>query len=152
MSNTQPLISAEGRYSTDRSNKDRRRSMINKLSNCLQCFTFKKLDQQYETLDDDDDDNDHARTELVIGYFQLFRFADWLDFLIIAVGLCVVFLHSIASTAVAVVFGQVTSAFASQSFIDRCPLQQNASVTANNSTGSPWGTAENTLNYDRLQK
>ena len=39
-----------------------------RLSNWLQYLAFKQLNQQYEVLDHD---NDHARTEPVLGYFQL---------------------------------------------------------------------------------
>ncbi|CAF3791470.1 unnamed protein product, partial [Rotaria sp. Silwood1] len=68
MTDTQPLISGVGRYSTDDSNKNRRRLLINKLFNWFQCFAFKQLNKQYETLDVNNDD---TKPEPVIGYFEL---------------------------------------------------------------------------------
>ncbi|CAF1098943.1 unnamed protein product [Rotaria sordida] len=149
MSDTQPLLPTADRFSIDDSNSNRRRSAINKLFNWRQYFAFTKIDQKYENLDDD---NDGTRNEPVIGYFQLFRFADRLDLIMIFLGLCFVLLYGMSSTASLVVFSRLTSAFALQSFIGRCSSQQNISVSINNSKGCPWNAEPNIFNYDSLQK
>ncbi|CAF5183950.1 unnamed protein product, partial [Rotaria sp. Silwood1] len=86
------------------------------------------------------------------GYFQLFRFADKLDLIMIFLGLCVVLIYSMTTTAYMAIFGKLAGLFAATSFIGRCLPQQNASVTVSNSSGCPWNAEPNILNYDRLQK
>ncbi|CAM4851202.1 unnamed protein product, partial [Rotaria magnacalcarata] len=119
------------------------------LSGWRQYFSSEKFDQKYEKLDDDNDTNE---SEKAITYVQLFRFADWLDILMLVVGLLVIMLYSIAFTARFVLFGQITGAFITQSFIDQCSLKNNLTAIHDSNRECLLNRSQISRNHDQSQQ
>ncbi|CAF4125410.1 unnamed protein product [Rotaria magnacalcarata] len=120
-----------------------------RLSGWRQYFSSEKFDQKYEKLDDDNDTNESAKA---ITYVQLFRSADWLDILMLVVGLLVIMLYSIAFTARFVLFGQITGAFITQSFIDQCSLKNNLTAIHDSNRECLLNRSQISRNHDQSQQ
>ncbi|CAF4340576.1 unnamed protein product [Rotaria socialis] len=129
-------------------NKKRRQSSIGILFDWRGWFTSRECDEKYEKLHDD---NDKTKAESAVGYLQLFRCADQLDIIMIAIALCLAILNGAAYTARFIVFGELISSFAEEKFIGRCPPEQNVSITFNITTECQRTIEINATNHNLSQ-
>ncbi|CAF1611061.1 unnamed protein product [Rotaria magnacalcarata] len=148
MSENQSLISNADCKLINDTNKKRRQSSIDILFDWRGWFTPRKFGEKYEKLHDD---NDKTKAEPAVGYFQLFRCADRLDIIMIAIALCLAILNGAAYTIRFIVFGELISSFAEEKFVGLCPPEQNVSITFKNTTECQWTIEINATNHNLSQ-
>ncbi|CAF2066023.1 unnamed protein product [Rotaria magnacalcarata] len=108
------------------------------------------VSDKYEPFDD------HVENDLddsSIGYFQLFRYADWIDILLILTGcffsalVCACFITSM------VIFAKLTGTLIENVFTENCDAQQkNVPIAETSNIQCPLGININSSNYDRFER
>ncbi|UJR13037.1 hypothetical protein I4U23_000063 [Adineta vaga] len=147
MSDTQPLLTTNN---TLPEHDNENRQSISPFFDWRRWFSKKQTEDNYRNIDDE---GEHTENESHVGFFQLFRFADRIDLLLLFIGICSSILHAFCLAARLVLFGRVAGAFASDVSPDGCHLQQQKlSITDSRNNGCPWGIELNSFNYARLNK
>ncbi|CAF0915009.1 unnamed protein product [Adineta steineri] len=99
------------------------------------------------------DEIKHTTKDISVSVFQLFRFADCIDILLLILGLCFMLGHAVGVIANVILFGRITGLFATTSFAVDCDNQyKNLESGIINNTLCPLGINLDPLNYDRLHK
>ncbi|CAF1514394.1 unnamed protein product [Adineta ricciae] len=107
--------------------------------------SFRTFDDQLRT-----DNNDQEKNINSVNLFQLFRFANRLDYVLLFIGFCAAILHGICYSAYLILFGRITGVFAMQSFGGHCNQKQK-NISSNN-PNCPLGIELNLGNFSRLHK
>ncbi|CAM4834640.1 unnamed protein product, partial [Rotaria magnacalcarata] len=72
-----------------------------------------------------DDKNSQNEPERLIGYFELFRFSDRIDLLLMFAGICCTLLYSIAYNVRLVIFARIAASFVVDLFAKQCVVGQH---------------------------
>ncbi|CAF4027162.1 unnamed protein product, partial [Adineta steineri] len=95
----------------------------------------------------------HITKDIPISVFQLFRFADRIDILLLILGLCLMVALVVSIRVNVILFGRITGLFVTTSFAVDCHNQyENLVSTIINNSVCPFGIDLNPLNFDRLHK
>ncbi|CAF1182935.1 unnamed protein product [Adineta steineri] len=144
MDDKEPLLKKHNKSPIDNDSDNENKSSFD----WRQYFNRQKTDASNKKLDDE---NKQTNKDIPIGVFQLFRFADRIDVLLIITALCLIVGHIVCILANIILFGRITGLFATTSFAVDCN-NQNLTSTIINNTVCPPGVDLNPLNYDRLHK
>ncbi|CAF0897185.1 unnamed protein product [Adineta steineri] len=146
MSDKEPLLEQHDKLPIDNDSDNENKSF----SQWRQYFNEQKTDAKNKKLNDE---IKHTNKDIPVSVFQLFRFADRIDILLIIIAFCFVLLHGFFMLANVILFGRITGLFATTSFAVDCHNQyENFASTIINNTVCPFGIDLNPLNYDRLHK
>ncbi|CAF2047746.1 unnamed protein product [Rotaria magnacalcarata] len=120
------------------------------LAKLFKQFRRKTNDNEYQKLDED---SNLANKQQNISFFQLFRFADRFDFILLSIGLIGVVLVSLCFSANLIIFGKLTAVFAEVSSSGKCQNQQhNVSFLTTSTNGCPFSINPNAKNYSHLYR
>ncbi|CAF4252498.1 unnamed protein product, partial [Rotaria magnacalcarata] len=120
------------------------------LTKLFKRFRCKTNDNEYQKLDGD---SNQANNQQNIGFFQLFRFADRFDFILLIIGLIGVLLAALCFSMNLIIFGKLTAVFADISSSGKCQDQQQKFPFLTTSTnGCPFGINPNAKNYSHLYR
>ncbi|CAF0997871.1 unnamed protein product [Adineta steineri] len=146
MSDKEPLLKKHNKLLNDNDNDNENKSF----SHWRQYFSRQKTDDKNKKLDDE---IKHTTKDIPVSVFQLFRFADRIDLLLMMIALCLMLVHIACILANVILFGRITGLFATTSFAVDCDdhYENFTSAIINNSV-CPLGINLNPLNYDRLHK
>ncbi|CAF1206870.1 unnamed protein product [Adineta steineri] len=142
MDDKEPLLKKHNKLLNDNDSDNENKSSLD----WRQYFNRQKTDARNKKLDDE---NKQTNKDIPISIFQLFRFADRIDVLLIITALCLVLGHVVCILANIILFGRITGLFATTSFTVDCN-NQNLTYAIINNTVCPPGIDLNPLNYDRL--
>lgn len=115
-------------------------NVLSSCSNCCQCFSLKKNDNDYLELDDDTEDGVKDKPVSIfqlVSIFQIylwkllyspypssqFKFANGLDLFLMLVSVCCIILHSLCTIANLFLIGRLTGLFAIESYGNNCQNQ-----------------------------
>ncbi|CAF1432493.1 unnamed protein product [Adineta steineri] len=144
MNDKEPLLKNYNKLLNDNDSDNDNKSF----SDWRQYFNRQKADAKNKKLDDE---INHTTKDIPISVFQLFRFADRIDILLIIIALCLILIHEVCVLANVILFGRITGLFATTSFAVDCNNQyQNLTSTIIKNSVCPLGIDLNPLNYDRL--
>ncbi|CAM4803703.1 unnamed protein product [Rotaria magnacalcarata] len=147
MSETEQLLSNENDEYSDSERSRKGNKIITKL---FKQFRRKTNDNEYQKLDED---SNLANKQQNISFFQLFRFADRFDFILLSIGLIGVVLVSLCFSANLIIFGKLTAVFAEVSSSGKCQNQQhNVSFLTTSTNGCPFSINPNAKNYSHLYR
>ncbi|CAF0906238.1 unnamed protein product [Adineta steineri] len=122
----------------------------NSVSDWRQYFSRQKTDAKNKNIDDE---IERTTEEIQVSLFQLFRFADHIDLVLMITALCFMLGDVVCALATIILFGRITGLFATTQFAVDCDNQYQNSVSAViNNTACPFGIDLNPLNYDRIHK
>ncbi|CAF0906256.1 unnamed protein product [Adineta steineri] len=146
MNDKEPLLTTYNKLPIDTDSDNENKSA----SDWRQYFSRQKTDTKNKNFDDE---IKHTTEEIHVSLFQLFRFADCIDLVLIIIGLCFMLGSVVCALANVILFGRITGLFATTSFAVDCGNQyENSVFTIINNTVCPFGIDLNPLNYDRLHK
>ncbi|CAF0845843.1 unnamed protein product [Adineta steineri] len=146
MNDKEPLLKNYNKLLNDNDSDNENKSF----SDWRQYFNRQKTNAKNKKLDDE---IKQTTKDIPINVFQLFRFADRIDILLIIIALCLILIHEVCVLANVILFGRITGLFATTSFAVDCNNRyQNLTSTNINNSVCPLGIDLNPLNYDRLHK
>ncbi|CAF0731721.1 unnamed protein product [Adineta steineri] len=146
MSDKEPLLKKHNKSPIDNDSDNENKSSFD----WRQYFNQQKTNARNKQLDDE---IKQTNKDIPISVFELFRFADCIDLLLIIIALCFMVGDIFCLLADIILFGRITGLFAATSFAVDCHNQYKNSLSKiiNNSV-CPFGIDLNPLNYDRLHK
>ncbi|CAF4069513.1 unnamed protein product, partial [Adineta steineri] len=146
MSEKEPLLTIHNELSIDSDNDNENKSLFD----WRQYLNRQKTDANNKKLNDE---IKHTTKDISVGVFQLFRFADCIDILLLILGLCFMLGHVVGVLANVILFGRIMGLFTTTSFAVDCDNQyKNLESGIINNTLCPLGIDLDPLNYDRLHK
>ncbi|CAF4018617.1 unnamed protein product, partial [Adineta steineri] len=146
MSDKEPLLKKHNKSPIDNDSDNENKSSFD----WRQYFNQQKTNARNKQLDDE---IKQTNKDIPISVFELFRFADCIDLLLIIIALCFMVGDIFCLLADIILFGRITGLFAATSFAVDCHNQyENSLSKIINSSVCPLGIDLNPLNYDRLHK
>ncbi|CAF4207500.1 unnamed protein product [Rotaria magnacalcarata] len=92
----------------------------------IRCFGVREKRGEYSKLHEDDTITPKRSS---VGFFELFRYADRIDRILIFVGICCGIIDACCFTGIFILFGQLTGTFIEHTFSDSCSVKkQNLSI------------------------
>ncbi|CAF1456940.1 unnamed protein product [Adineta steineri] len=146
MSDKEPLLKKHNKLPIGNDSDNENKSF----SEWRQYFKQQKTNARNKKLDDE---IKHTNIDIPVGVFQLFRFADRIDILLLILGLCFMLTLIVSIRVNVILFGRITGLFVTTSFAVDCHNQyKNLVPTIINNSVCPFGIDLNPLNFDRLHK